>query len=85
MVRYFNECRWLDVGDGLMFQFTDSDGNVLSQITLMNSDGQLWKFEVMLPDRYKANGGANPAAIVTTQSSARRIAEMILLSTIVTR
>jgi len=84
MVRYFNECKWTDVGDGLMFQFTDSDGDALAQITLMNSDGQLWKFEVMLPDRYKANG-VNPAAIVTTQSSARRIAEMILLSTIVTR
>jgi len=84
MVRYFNECKWIDVSDGLMFQFTDSDGDVLARITLMNSDGQLWKFEVMLSDRYKVNG-TNPAAIVTTQSSARRIAEMILLSTIVTR
>jgi hypothetical protein len=84
MVRYFNECSWVDVNDGMMFQFADSDGEVLSEIVLMNSDGQLWKFEVMLPDRYKVNG-TNPAAIVATQSAARRIAETILLCTIVTR
>ncbi len=84
MVRYFNECKWVDVNDGMMFQFTDSDGDVLAEIALMNSDGQLWKFEVKLPERYKVDG-VNPAAIVSTQSAARRIAEMLLLSTVVTR
>jgi len=84
MVRYFNECKWVDVNDGMMFQFVDSEGDVIAEIALMNSDGQLWKFEVMLPDRYKVNG-INPAAIVATQSAARRIAETLLLCTIVTR
>jgi hypothetical protein len=84
MVRYFDECKWVDVGDGMIYQFQDSDGNVLAQIALMNSDGQLWKFEVMLPERNKVNN-VNPAAIVSTQASARRIAETLLLSTIVTR
>jgi hypothetical protein len=84
MVRFFNECKWTDVGDGMIFQFQDSDGGVLAQIALMNSDGQLWKFEVMLPPRYTVNN-TNPAAIVATQSAARRIAETLLLSTIVTR
>jgi hypothetical protein len=84
MVRYFDECKWVDVSDGMIYQFQDSDGNVLAQIALMNSDGQLWKFEVMLPERNKVNN-VNPAAIVSTQASARRIAETLLLSTIVTR
>ena len=84
MVRFFSDCKWVDVNDGMMFQFTDSDGNVLAEITLMNSDGQLWKFEVILPDRYKVDD-INPAAIVSTQSAARKIAETLLLSTIVTR
>ena len=84
MVRYFNECKWVDVNDGMMFQFQDSDGDVLAEIALMNSDGQLWKFEVMLPGRYKVND-TNPAAIVATQSAARKIAENLLLCTVVTR
>jgi hypothetical protein len=84
MVRYFNECKWVDVGDGLIYQFQDSDAVTLAEVALKNSDSQLWKVEVMLPDRNKVNG-INPAAIVATQASARRIAEYILLSTIVTR
>jgi len=64
--------------------FVDSDGVTLAEVALKDSDGQLWKVEVMLPDRNKVNG-INPAAIVATQASARRIAEFILLSTIVTR
>ncbi|HEY8750437.1 MAG TPA: hypothetical protein VIM11_20805 [Tepidisphaeraceae bacterium] len=84
MVRYFDECKWADVGDGMIFQFVDGEGNIFSEIALMNSDGQLWKFEVMLPERNQVNG-TNPAAIVSTQAAARRIAETILLSTIVTR
>lgn len=84
MVRYFNECKWVDVSDGMIYHFMDSDGTVLAEVALKDSDGQLWKVEVMLPDRNKVNG-INPAAIVATQASARRIAEYLLLSTIVTR
>ena len=83
-VRYFNECQWVDVGDGLIFQFIDHEGETLAEVALVDSDGQLWKFEVVLPDRYKVNG-TNPAGIVASQTSARKIAEFILLSTIVNR
>jgi hypothetical protein len=83
-VRYFNECQWADVSDGLIYQFIDADGETLAEVALKDSDGQLWKFEVMLPDRYKLDN-VNPGGIVASQASARRIAELILLSTIVNR
>ena len=83
-VRYYNECQWLDVGEGLIFQFVDADGETLAEVALKDSDGQLWKFEVMVPDRYKLDN-VNPGGIVASQASARRIAESILLATIVNR
>jgi len=83
-VVYMDECRWDDVSDGMIFQFIDPDDNVLAEVALMDSQANLWKFQVNLPSRNQVDG-INPAAIVATQVSARRIAETILLSTIVTR
>ncbi|HSZ56878.1 MAG TPA: hypothetical protein VK797_14515 [Tepidisphaeraceae bacterium] len=83
-VYYFDECKWVDVGYETIYQFIDSEGETLAEVALKDSDGQLWKFEVMLPERYRLNG-VNPGGIVATQTAARRISELILLSTIVTR
>ena len=83
-VLYFDECKWQDVGDGLIFHYTDPEGECLAEIALKDSDSQLWKFEVMLPDRYRLNE-TNPAGLVFGQTGARRVVETILLNTIVTR
>ena len=83
-VVYFDDCRWQDVSDGMVFQFIDSDDSVLAEVALMDSQANLWKFQVNLPPRYLTDGAA-PTAIVATQASARRIAESILLATIATR
>jgi hypothetical protein len=83
-VVYMDECRWDDVSDGMIFHFIDPDDNVLAEVALMDSQSNLWKFQVNLPPRNQVDG-INPAAIVATQASARRIVETILLSTIVTR
>jgi len=83
-VVYIDECRWLDVSDGMVFHFTDPDNNVLAEVALMDSQSNMWKFQVNLPPRHQVDG-ASPAAIVATQPTARKIAEMILISTIATR
>jgi hypothetical protein len=83
-VSYFDECSWVDVGYETIYQFLDHDGQTLAEVALKDSDAQLWKFEVMLPDRYRVNA-VNPAGIVATQTAARKICELILLSTIVSR
>jgi hypothetical protein len=83
-VVYMSECRWEDISDGMVFQFVESDGNVLAEVALMDSESNLWKFQVNLPERNRVDGVA-PAAIVATQPAARKIAEAILLATIATR
>ena len=83
-VRYFDECQWKDVGEGLIYHFVDDSGHVLAEIALREADAKLWKFEVNVPERYRWQG-AKPAGVVFSMPAARRIAEMILLSTIVTK
>ena len=83
-VWYFNECKWVDVGYETIYQFVDPDGETLAEVALKDSDAKLWKFEVMLPERYRLNG-VNPGGIVATQAAARKVAELILMSTIMTR
>lgn len=83
-VLYYDECKWQDVGDGLIYHFVDADGDCLAEIALKDPDAQLWKFEVMLPDRHRVNN-VNPAGLVFAQTGARRVVEIILLNSIVTR
>ena len=83
-VVYMSDCRWEDVSDGMVFNFVESDGTVLGEIALMDSESNLWKFHVNLPERNRVDGIA-PTAIVATQPAARRIVESILLATVATR
>ena len=83
-VRYYDECKWQDVGDGLIHQFVDADGQPLAEIALKDGDGKLWKWRVMLPSRYRAEG-TTPGGIAVTDAAARKVCEIVLLSTIVTR
>jgi len=83
-VRYFDECQWLDVGDGMIYQFVDDEGEALAEAALIDGDANLWKFEVLVPDRY-CHKGVKPAGIVCSQPAAKKVAEMILRNTIVTK
>lgn len=83
-VYYFDECSWVDVGYETIYQYIDAEGQTLAEVALKDSDAQLWKFEVMVPERYQLNG-VKPGGVVATQTAARKICELILLSTIVTR
>lgn len=83
-VRYYDECKWQDVGDGLIHQFVDADGQPLAEVALKDADSKLWKWRVMLPARYRADG-TTPGGIVVTDAAARKVCELVLLSTIVTR
>jgi hypothetical protein len=83
-VHYFDECQWVDVGYETIYQFIDSEGEALAEVALKDSDAQLWKFEVMVPERYRLNS-VNPGGVVATQTAARKICELILVSTIVNR
>ena len=83
-VVYYSDCKWEDVGEGLIFHFVDSDGTQLAEVALLDADAKFWKYSVTLPPRFHYNGAA-PAGIVLTQTAAKKVAELILLNTIVSR
>ncbi|HZL37977.1 MAG TPA: hypothetical protein VFC78_21855 [Tepidisphaeraceae bacterium] len=83
-VRYFDECKWNDVADGLIFEFVDDSGQKLAEVALRNAESKLWKFEVFVPEQYQLDG-THPAGAVYTCAAAKRVAETILLNTIVVR
>jgi hypothetical protein len=84
MVTYYDECKWQDTADGLAVEYIDSAGTRLAEVSLHNLDAKLWKFEVLVPDRYRLDGAA-PAGLVFSAAAAKKVAETILLSTIVVR
>jgi hypothetical protein len=83
-VCYYNECKWVDTGDGLIFQFVDGDGEPLAEVALRDADAKLWKFEVILPERFQWNG-SNAAGLVLSQSAAKKVCELILVNSIVSK
>lgn len=83
-VRYYDECKWVDTGDGFAFDFVDSDGQVLAHIALRESDSKLWLFQLNLPERFRLEG-SNVGGVVFSQVGARKVVEAILLNTIVTK
>ena len=83
-VRYFDECKWQDAGDGFLFQFIDGGGETLAEISLVDFDAKLWKFEVLLPEKFQVDG-RNPTGNILSSAAAKRVVETILLNTIVLR
>lgn len=83
-IRYFDECKWHDAGDGMLFEFVDHDREKLAEISLFDFDSKLWKFEVLLPEKFQLEG-RNPSGLVYSAAAAKRVAETILLNTIVVR
>jgi hypothetical protein len=83
-VRYSDECKWQDSGDGFLFEFVDRAGEKLAEVTLVDFDAKLWKFEAFLPEKYQLDE-RNPAGVVYSSAAAKRVAELILVNTILLR
>lgn len=83
-VRYSDECKWQDAGDGFLLQFVDRSGETLAEVSLVNFEAKLWKFEAFLPEKFQLEG-KNPSGVVYSSAAAKKIAEMVLLNTILVR
>jgi hypothetical protein len=83
-VRYYDECKWIDTGEGISFDYVDEDGHVLAQVALRDGEAKLWTFQLKLPERYRLEG-CEVGGVVFSQMGAKKVAETILLNTIVTR
>jgi hypothetical protein len=83
-VLYYDECKWVDTGEGFSFDYVDADGQVLAQVALRDGDSKLWLFQVMLPQRFQLEGH-HLGGVVFSQLGAKKVAETILLNTIVTK
>jgi hypothetical protein len=84
-VRYFDEFKWVDHGgDGTVFQFQDESGESVADVAVHEPDLRLWKWEVHVPQRYQFKG-VQPCGVVVGVLSAKRVCELILSNTFVTR
>ena len=83
-VRYFDEFKWVDSGDGTIFQFQDDSGESAADVAIHDPDLKLWKWEVHVPPRYQFKG-VQPCGLLVGVLPAKRVCELILSNTFVTR
>ena len=83
-IRYSDECKWQDPGDGFLLEYVDRAGEKLAEVTMVDFEHKLWKFEAFLPEKYQFEG-RNPIGVVYSSAAAKKVAEIILLNTILTK
>jgi hypothetical protein len=83
-VRYFDEFKWVDAGEGTVFHFQDETGESVADVAIHDPDLKLWKWEVRVPQRYQFMG-VKPCGLVVGVLAAKRVCELILSSTFITR
>lgn len=83
-VRYIDECAWNDAFESVVLEFVHASGEKLAEAALVDFEAKLWKFEVFLPEKFQFEG-RNPVGIVYSSAAAKRVAETILLNTILMR
>jgi hypothetical protein len=83
-VRYFDEFKWVDAAGGTIFQLQDESGESVADVAIHDPDLRLWKWEVHVPVRYQFNG-VPPCGLVVGPIPAKRLCELILCNTFVTR
>ena len=83
-VRYLDEFKWVDSGDGTIFQFQDDSGDSVADVAIHDTDLKLWKWEVHVPDRYRFQG-VQPCGLVVGVIPAKRVCELILTNTFISR
>ena len=83
-VRYLDEFKWVDAGDGTIFQFVDESGESVADVAIHDVDLKLWKWEVHVPERYRFRG-VHPCGLVVGAIPAKRVCELILVNTFITK
>jgi len=83
-VRYFDEFKWVEAGNGTIFHFQDESGESVADVAVHDPDLKLWKWEVRVPARYQYQG-VRPCGVGVGALPARRVCELILTNTFVTR
>jgi hypothetical protein len=83
-VRYFDEFKWADESDGTAWFFRDESGEHVAEVVLNDPDSKMWRFLVNVPPRYRFNG-SQPAGLVHSAAAAKKVCELILSYTILTR
>ena len=83
-IRYFDEFKWVEDFDGAFWGFRDDAGESVAEVALQDPDGKMWRFMVNVPERYCFNG-APPAGLVHSAAAAKKVCELILSYTILTR
>ena len=83
-VRYFDEFKWAEENDGAAWYFRDETGEHVAEVVLYNADSKMWRFLVNVPERYRFDGSP-PAGLVHNAAAAKKVCELILSYTILTR
>ena len=83
-VRYYDEFKWVDTGEGTVFQFQDEAGESVADVAIHDSDLKLWKWEVHVPARYQFRD-VPPCGLIVGSLPAKRVCELILCNTFITR
>ena len=83
-VRYFDEFKWAEDPITLAWVFRDDSGESVAEVALHNAESKMWRFVVNVPERYCFNG-AQPAGLVHSAAAAKKVCELILSYTILTR
>ena len=83
-VRYFDEYKWTGEGDGTIWLFRDDSGEHVAEVALYDVDSKMWRFTVLVPERYCLNGNP-PGGLVHSAAAAKKVCELVLSYTILTR
>ena len=83
-VRYFDEFKWVDAGEGTIFQFQDESGESVADVAIHDPDLKLWSWEVRVPQRYQYRD-VQPCGLIVGALPAKRVCELILCNTFITK
>ena len=68
--------------DGTLWEFSDASGEVLARVDHAPLPALLWRYVVMVPEKFCIEGLGCPWGLVKTEESAKDISERILCATI---
>ena len=83
-VRYFDEFKWVEDPVTLEWLFRDDSGESVAEVALHNAESKMWRFVVSVPERYRLDG-AMPGGLVHSAAAAKKVCELVLSYTILTR
>lgn len=83
-VRYYDEFKWVDAGEGTVFQFQDESGESVADVAIHDPDMKLWRWEVRVPQRYQFRN-VQPCGLIVGALPAKRVCELILINTFITK